>query len=108
MRVERGDVSGELGSRQRQVRRHADEGSDAYHLAVADASHGRDPDDLAGGIDLARGGKFVGLAGGRAEPIADAGERAAQGRLDAFGNGPEGGFAVEGGVDSAAHQRRAA
>ena len=67
----------------------------------------RHADHVARGVGLAGGRKLVGLAGDLRGALA-AGQRAAQRRLDALGQGGEIGLAVERDIDRAAHQRGAA
>ena len=106
LRVERRNAGGEFGGRHRQVGGDAHERAHPHHLAVADAVHGGDADDLAGAVGFAGGRQPVALA--RAGELVAAADRAAHDVFDAVGQRGEIGFAVERRENGAAHQSSAA
>ena len=109
LRIERRNVGGELGHRERQIARDANEGTHAHDLAVAAAAgRGGHPDDLARGVGLAGRRQAIGLAGHVGDAIGDAADGAAQRGFHPLRHGGEIGLAIERGKNGAAHQGRAA
>ena len=103
LRIERRDVGGQIGHRQRQIAGDADVSAGAHQFAFAHARRSRNAQDLPRHALLADRRQAVGLAEG-VQAVADAGDRAAQRHLDALGRGGEIGFAVERSKNGAAHE----
>ena len=73
LRIERRNIGGEIGHRQRQIAGDADEGAGADQFAIADVRRGRHAQDLARHARLADRRQPIGLAEA-AQAIADAGD----------------------------------
>ncbi len=109
LRVERWDIGGQLGDRQREVAGDAHERPHPHDLAVAAAAHGGGfTDDLAGRVGLAGRRQAVGLARDIGDAVDHAGHGLTQGCFHAFRHGREVGFAIKRSEHGAAHQRGAA
>jgi hypothetical protein len=107
LRIERWDVGGKFGDREREIAGEPYIRTRAHHLAFAHARAARDPQRLPRDTCFAYRRKAIGFVGG-AQSLADAGERSAQRALDAFGCRGKIGFAVKRSENGATHERGAA